>query len=277
MKTKYLHSILVLLLLILAISCVTPGPAPEVQITTTRVIDGDTIEVSISGTIYKVRYIGIDAPELDDERSEFCALAQEATRLNRQLVGGETVRLEKDVSETDKYERLLRYVYVDDTFVNAELVRQGLAWAKTYEPDIKYQDTLEKAEAEARQDKMGIWQEPQPPPPIRVENVQITYIYYDGLVPSVESDEYVEITNRGDQPQDLTGCVLMDISDGYPSFTFPSCILAPGESIRVYTNEYHPEWGGFSFEYSRAIWNNTEPDVAVLYDSQGNEVSRMSY
>jgi len=268
---------LVLFLLVLAVGCTTSDLAPETQITVTRVIDGDTIEVDIGGTIYRIRYIGMDTPELDDERPEFCALAQEATRLNRQLVEGETVRLEQDISETDKYGRLLRYVYVGDTFVNAELVRQGLAWAEAYEPDTKYQDILEEAEAEARQDKIGLWQETEAPSPISVENVQITYIFYDGLVPNVESDEYVEITNLGDQPQDLTGCVLIDIDEGYPSFTFPSYILAPGESIRVYTNEYHPEWGGFSFEYSQAIWNNTEPDVAVLYDNQGNILSQMSY
>ena len=272
MKPKYLSVILVLLLLILAIGCAAPT-APIV----TRVIDGDTIEANIGGTIYKVRYIGIDTPELDDKRPEYCALAQEATRYNRQLVEGKTVRLEKDISETDKYERLLRYVYVDDIFVNVELVRQGLAWAKAYEPDTTYQDILEKAEAEARQDKIGIWQEIEPPQPISVQNVQITYIFYDGLVPNVESDEYVEITNLGDQPQDLTDCVLMDISDGYPSFTFPFYILVPGKSIRVYTNEYHPEWGGFSFEYPKAIWNNTEPDVAALYDNQSKEVFRKSY
>ncbi len=108
-------------------------------------------------------------------------------------------------------------------------------------------------------------------------NVQITYIFYDGLVFRAESDEYVEITNLGDQTQDLTDWELKDISEGYPSFIFPSCILAPGKSIRVYTDEYHPEWGGFSFEYGRAIWNNNEPDVAVLYDKQGKEVSRRSY
>ncbi len=272
MKTKYISSILVLFLLTLAFGCVAPV-APLV----TRVLDGDTIEVDIDGTIYKVRYIGLDAPELDDKQAEFCALAQEATRYNRQLVEGKTVRLEKDISETDKYERLLRYVYVGNTFVNAELVRQGLAWAKVYEPDTKYQDTLERTEAEARQDKIGIWATLTIPPPIVVENVQITYIFYDGLVPYVESDEYVEITNLGDQPQELTDCVLMDISEGYPSLTFPSYILAPGKSIRVYTNEYHSEWGGFSFEYSQAIWNNREPDVAVLYNNQGKEVSRKSY
>ena len=108
-------------------------------------------------------------------------------------------------------------------------------------------------------------------------DVQITYIFYDGLVHQVESDEYVEITNLGDQAQDLAGWVLKDISEGYPSFTFPSYILAPGKSIRVYTNECHPEWGRFSFEYGRAIWSNSEPDVAVLYNRQDKEVSRKSY
>jgi micrococcal nuclease len=154
MKTKFISSILGLLMLILTTGCAAPT-TPLV----TRVIDGDTIEVDITGTIYKVRYIGIDTPEPDDKRPEFCALAQEATRYNRQLVGGKTVRLEKDVSETDQYGRLLRYVFVGDTLVNAELVRQGLAWAKSYPPDTKYQDYLEEQEAEARQDKIGIWQE----------------------------------------------------------------------------------------------------------------------
>ncbi len=69
----------------------------------------------------------------------------------------------------------------------------------------------------------------------------------------------------------------MDIDEGYPSFTFPSYILEPGESIRVYTNEIHPEWGGFSFGYGSAVWNNSSPDTAVLYDAQGVEVSRKSY
>ena len=277
MRAKFVSSILALFLLVLTVGC-----ASAIDILVTRVIDGDTIEVSIGGTIYKVRYIGLDAPELDDKRPEYCALAQEATRYNRQLVEGKTVRLEKDISETDKYGRLLRYVYVDDIFVNAELVRQGLAWSIPYPPDTKYQDCLEEMEAEAKQAGRGIWALTTPTPsttptPTGVSNVQITHIFYDGLVPNVESDEYVEITNLGDKPQELTDCVLMDISEGYPSFTFPSFILAPGKSVRVYTNEYHPEWGGFSFEYSRAIWNNTEPDVAVLYDNQGNEVSRRSY
>jgi len=127
------------------------------QATVVRVIDGDTIEVDIDGTSYKVRYIGIDTPELDDERAEYCALAQEATRYNRQLVEGKSVWLEKDVSETDKYGRLLRYVYVDNIFVNAKLVKQGLACVEAYEPNTKYWGYLEELETEAIQTGRGIW------------------------------------------------------------------------------------------------------------------------
>jgi len=108
-------------------------------------------------------------------------------------------------------------------------------------------------------------------------DVQITYIFYDGVVYRTESDEYVEITNLGDTSQDLKEWVLKDISEGYPSFTFPSYVLAPGAKIRVYTNEIHSEWGGFSFGYSKAIWNNTDHDWAALYNAQGQEVSRKSY
>lgn len=64
-----------------------------------------------------------------------------------------------------------------------------------------------------------------PPPPPLSTNVKITKIFYDGLVPRTESDEYVEIKNLGDEPVDLNGWVLKDISDGYPSFTFPSYVL----------------------------------------------------
>ncbi len=107
-------------------------------------------------------------------------------------------------------------------------------------------------------------------------NVQITNIFYDGLVYRTESDEYVEITNLGSEPQDLAGWVLKDISDDGPSFTFPSYVLDPGEKTRVYTNEIHE--GCFSFEYGQAIWQNDPPhDVAALFNEHGIEVSRMSY
>jgi len=115
------------------------------------VIDGDTI--TIEGG-YRVRYIGIDAPEI---RPDLEAFGIEAWQANRKLVEGKEVRLEQDVSQTDKYGRLLRYVWVDDILVEAELVRLGLAQAHAYPPDTKYQHHLEQMEAEAREAGRGIW------------------------------------------------------------------------------------------------------------------------
>ena len=114
-------------------------------------IDGDTIIIEGG---YRVRYIGIDTPEIHPDLEAF---GIEAWQANRQLVEGKKLRLERDVSETDKYGRLLRYVWVDDILVNAELVRAGLARAKAYPPDTKYQYHLEQMEAEARKAGRGMW------------------------------------------------------------------------------------------------------------------------
>ena len=73
------------------------------------------------------------------------------------MVGGKKVRLEKDVSETDRYGRLLRYVFVDGLFVNEYLVKQGYAQARSYLPDIKYQDIFRQAEQYARKKHLGLW------------------------------------------------------------------------------------------------------------------------
>ncbi|MFC2060606.1 thermonuclease family protein [Chloroflexota bacterium] len=146
MTARVCLSVIILFLVSLC-SCSEPPGIAQV----TRVIDGDTI---IIDTGQRVRYIGIDTPEtyplLEDH-------GLEALQANRELVEGKTVHLEQDVSETDKYGRLLRYVYVNDIFVNAELVRQGLAQAKAYPPDTKYQDYLEKLETGARQTGKGMW------------------------------------------------------------------------------------------------------------------------
>ncbi len=141
---------------LLAISCLfilplTSCSSPPDTALVIEVIDGDTI--TIAGG-YRVRYIGIDTPEIYPDLEAF---GIEAWQANRKLVEGKEVRLEKDVSETDKYGRLLRYVWVDDILVEAELVRQGLARAKAYPPDTKYQDYLEQMEAEAREAGRGMW------------------------------------------------------------------------------------------------------------------------
>lgn len=122
-----------------------------------RVIDGDTIEVSIGGNLYKIRYIGIDAPETVAPNTPVQQMGKEASAANKSLVEGKTVILEKDVSETDRYGRLLRYVFVGDLFVNAELVQRGFAKVSTYPPDVKYQSLFLQMQQEARAAGRGLW------------------------------------------------------------------------------------------------------------------------
>ncbi len=114
---------------------------------------------------------------------------------------------------------------------------------------------------------------PTTPPP--ADNVQITDIFYDGVVPRVESDEYAEITNLGGQTANLSGWRL-NAGDPGQDFWFPSFNLAPGQSCRVYTNENHPEHCGFSFGSGKALWNNGG-DCGSLYNAGGKKASTFCY
>ena len=117
-----------------------------------QVFDGDTIRVSLDdGKTYTVRYIGMDAPE------EEMPFFTEAYIANTDLVLHKEVMLIKDVSETDPYNRLLRYVIVDGVFVNLELVKTGFAKAVQYPPDVACADAFLSAEQEAQAAQAGIW------------------------------------------------------------------------------------------------------------------------
>jgi micrococcal nuclease len=124
-----------------------------------RVVDGDTIVVQIGMDEFKVRYIGIDTPETVDPRRPVGYFGKQASQKNTELVLARTVRLERDVSDVDKYDRLLRYVYVGEVMINAELVRLGYAKASTYPPDVKYSMLFTQLEREARNAKVGLWAE----------------------------------------------------------------------------------------------------------------------
>lgn len=107
----------------------------------TRVIDGDTIDVQCGDVGYRVRYVAVNTPESDE------SCYNDATNANATLVKDKRVTLVRDESNTDRYGRLLRYVYVDGTFVNESLVRNGWAEAVVYQPDdLHYADfvTLEQ-------------------------------------------------------------------------------------------------------------------------------------
>jgi len=122
-----------------------------------RVIDGDTIEVMYERVKRKVRYIGIDTPETVHPNKPVECMGKEASTYNSSLVTGKQVRLERDISDTDKYGRLLRYVYVDEMMVNEVLVREGYANVMTYPPNVKYNERFLALEQEARAGKKGLW------------------------------------------------------------------------------------------------------------------------
>lgn len=137
-------------------SPVSPSQEGE-RVRVVRVVDGDTIEVEKNGAVERVRYIGIDTPETVDPRKTVQCFGVEASKKNKELVEGKMVRLEKDVTDRDKYNRLLRYVWLGDTLVNEALVAQGFAKSYSYPPDIKYQDRIVAAEKKARENKLGLW------------------------------------------------------------------------------------------------------------------------
>ena len=265
------------LLAVLAICCVacleqpptrgpeTPGidtptvclPVACVEAAVVDVIDGDTIKVRVEGALHMVRYIGIDAPERGEP------LGPVSTQANRALVGGRTVWLEQDVSETDDYGRSLRYVYLPDgLFVNAELVRQGLARAQAYPPDIAHQEALTRVEEEARAAGRGLWEaawatgEPDRPT-VRIIAVD-------------KRAELVDLANVGDQPQQLTGWSL--VSERGDETCPLTGTLAPGAVLQVWARAQDAERGGYNCGFEGNVWNNSEPDTAALYDADGRLV-----
>lgn len=121
-----------------------------------KVIDGDTIQLSDGR---KLRYIGIDTPETVDPRRSVECYGQQASEKNRELVLGKEIIMEKDISDTDKFGRLLRYVYVGEVMINQLLISEGFARAKSYPPDIKYQQQFQQAERLARENQRGLWGE----------------------------------------------------------------------------------------------------------------------
>lgn len=122
-----------------------------------HVVDGDTIAVRIGGRVEKVRYIGVNTPEIHHPTKGEQPGGREAGGVNRDLVGGKRVRLELDVQSRDRYGRLLAYVWVSDLMVNAELVRRGYAQVMTVPPNVRYQELFLKLQRDAREAGRGLW------------------------------------------------------------------------------------------------------------------------
>ena len=189
-------------------------------------VDGDTINVRIGDRTETVRYIGMNTPELHHPTKGVEPLAREATEANRKLVEGQTVRLELDVQERDRYGRLLAYVYVGDMMINAELVAQGYAQVMTIPPNVKYQDLFLKNQREARLLQLGLWKDKGLPPSPRASPGSPQPQAAAQTKPSPAAEAQQAQGRPGVPPQDAWTCPLTHpIKGNFTTYSGERCIF----------------------------------------------------
>jgi micrococcal nuclease len=138
----------------------TVSGSERVAAVVVEVIDGDTLDVEVSGKVVRLRLIGIDTPETKDPRKPIECFGQEASVRAHELLNGQAVELEADSSQDDQdqYGRLLRYVWLPDgRLFNQEMIAQGYAFEYTYDVPYKYQVEFKTAEQAAREAQQGLW------------------------------------------------------------------------------------------------------------------------
>ena len=177
----------------------------------------------------------------------------------------------KDVSETDQFDRLLRYLYKSDgLFVNQWMVRNGFALAREFPPDTSHAPTLATAQAAAQSEAIGLWADDACGIPTNA-NLTITHVEYDAPGNDHENlnGEWVDIRNNGAASTKMNGWVLKDESASH-RYDFPSSYqLGPGASVRVFTGCGTNTTTQLYWCNSGAVWNNSG-DTAFLLDPNGN-------
>jgi endonuclease YncB( thermonuclease family) len=237
----------------------------------TRVADGDTFTVRIGSVEERVRLIGVDTPETGE------CWSAEATSVLRELLGGEVV-LVADETDRDRFGRLLRYAERDGIDLGVEMVRRGAAIARSFPPDTARQRLLDDAERIARAEAVGLWA-PDACGPVTAAELAVTAINEnppgDDLLDL--NGEWVEVTNRGTAPIDLTGWTVRDESASH-RYVFPAgFVLGPDATVRLHTGCGPDSATSLHWCAERsAVWNNSGDTVFVL-DPNGNVVTSRSF
>jgi len=247
----------------------TIAPTPTSEVTEgaelVAVVDGDTLEVRVGGRVERLRLVGINSPE-DGE-----CLSDEAAARLRELVGGQELRLVRDVSDRDQYDRLLRHVLVGGRSVGEQLVADGLALSRAYPPDTTLQGPLDAAQRQAEAVERGMWA-PDACGPASRASVRVGAANPDppGDESQTPNEEWIEVDNTGSRPVDLTGWGVRDESASH-RFEFPDGFrLAPGASVRIHTGCGSDTGTDLFWCISgSAVWNN-DGDTAFLTDPAGN-------
>lgn len=237
----------------------TPSDGQHVKIA--YVIDGDTVELD-NGR--RVRYLGINTPERGQP------FYKEATEANRRLAEGQAAWMVLDTQPTDRFGRTLAYLWIQDRFVNLELVSQGYANAYTEPPNVRYSEEILAAEQEARNAQAGLWALADVP-------IRIREINYDAPGPDHQNPngEWIAFENKGSEAILLSGFTLKDEANHI--YTFPSVYLEPSTVIELHSGQGRDGGGTLYWGLSEdAVWSNNG-DSAYLRNPQGKLVDYYTY
>jgi|GEM_PF-437091 len=253
--------------------------------TVSRVIDGDTFSVTGGGM---VRMMGINTPEVDQYFYE------EAKEVLSLMIDKTSVSLERDISDTDKYGRLLRYVFAGELFVNLEMVKRGFANVFTVPPDIKYTDELLEAERYARENNLGLWEisagyigenikedeentsgsnTGQSETKLKIISVELVWDAPGNDTENLNG-EYAVIKNESAYDIDIGGWTVKDSATKI--YEFKHYILKSGEKICLFSGIGTDSGGRFYWNNSQPVWNN-DHDTLYLRDSAGLLVEIYNY
>ncbi|MEM5798200.1 MAG: thermonuclease family protein [Candidatus Aenigmatarchaeota archaeon] len=256
-RCALLICVAVVLLVVIFYSFANQNQSTDIE----KVVDGDTIKL-VNGEY--IRLLGINAPEKGQ------AFYSEAKSMLEAAIANKSVRFEKDVEDRDKYGRLLRWVWADESLVNAEIVKQGLAYAYLFE-NTKYADLILQAEAHARENRLGLWS---------VENLSrcigLSIIQYNAKGDDRYNlnDEYVVIKNACNFSIDMTGWSIFDASG--KRFIFQNFSLCGYCKVTIYSGSGISNSTALFWNSSMPIWNN-DKDIIYLKDALGDLVLFWSY
>lgn len=251
----------------------TDSPAPPSARTADVLVvqDGDSIRVRIDGQEERIRLIGVNTPEQGE------CFGDEARSILDDLVGGKQILVGTDIEAFDQYGRILGYVWFDDLFVNAEIVRQGVALARPYEPNTSRQDVLEAAEQLAQDAEIGMWSKTACG---ATEQFDVTITAIEADAPGRDNEnlngESIVFRSNESASVDLAGWTIKDESSVH-RFTFGAgSQIGPGESVVVFTGCGQDQPGEFFWCEETPVWDNAG-DTGFLLDSYGAIVDRYGY
>lgn len=250
-------------------SAASAGPPDGIPALVVEVVDGDSLVARIDGARHRIRLIGINAPETDE------CFGPEAREQLEFLTLNQTVTLVEDAEPLDQYGRLLRYLYRGDTLVNLELVTDGFAMSRPYEPNTSLLSDLDRAQDLAIATGKGMWAVAActVTSELRIDSIRADA---SGRDDENLNDEWIEIANTGRRPVSLTGWSIRDAGSTH-RYSFPSDFTIGGSTtVRISTGcgtdgRDHLYWCA-----SGPVWNNSG-DVGFLVDPEGRIAGRLEY